>query len=373
LRHFNRFPITIFDTTNCGSLDLPIGSLVIQEDFSLFESVSAVEIMDPKMDSGFLAPGETLEDYYDASQDLKLSQVIGVIDQLISHEMAWHQGYPLARTLFTSHYIDKLLSCNGRQLEDFQFSQESPTLSDDDNSRALIQVVLRAYCIGLIKSCGYALEEVERSCAAFYEEEDFSMNTYGRQLLSSVTEAQVVQILTTAIEWVQAQVKEPSDAECLPLWKALLDRLRVRQLMLVAMANSSGTALESWRSISENLASIASSHVLGQPVLEAFSSKIQRRLASTAPLRPVVDTKFEDASKTLSQLTADCMYAWSNTAKLAGSKDIRALKVSENVPSETVIAFLDLYAQLGYRQCCITLLLASLNHCHTLERVATFL
>jgi hypothetical protein len=50
--------------------------------------------MDSKMDSGFLEPGETLEDDYDTLIPLLPEELIGIMDQLLCHEMAWHSGYP---------------------------------------------------------------------------------------------------------------------------------------------------------------------------------------------------------------------------------------------------------------------------------------
>jgi hypothetical protein len=43
--------------------------------------------MDGKMDSGFLEPGETMEDEFDFSQALLPEEIIGVIDQLLYHEV----------------------------------------------------------------------------------------------------------------------------------------------------------------------------------------------------------------------------------------------------------------------------------------------
>lgn len=43
--------------------------------------------MDPKMDSGFLAPGESLDDDYDVLRKLLPEEVIGIIDQLICFEV----------------------------------------------------------------------------------------------------------------------------------------------------------------------------------------------------------------------------------------------------------------------------------------------
>ncbi|CAN9297862.1 unnamed protein product [Alternaria alternata] len=79
------------------------------------------EIMDPKMDSGFLVPGETLEDDYDTLTPLLPEELIGIMDQLLCYEMAWHTGYPLSQTLFTSVYIDKLLWPQTKILSQAQF------------------------------------------------------------------------------------------------------------------------------------------------------------------------------------------------------------------------------------------------------------
>lgn len=43
--------------------------------------------MDPKMDSGYLAPGEVIDDDYDVLQNLQPEEVIGIIDQLICFEV----------------------------------------------------------------------------------------------------------------------------------------------------------------------------------------------------------------------------------------------------------------------------------------------
>lgn len=43
------------------------------------------------MDSGFLEPGETMEDEYEFSQALLPEEIIGIIDQLLCHEV----GLPL--------------------------------------------------------------------------------------------------------------------------------------------------------------------------------------------------------------------------------------------------------------------------------------
>jgi len=44
--------------------------------------------MDPKMDSGCLAPGESLDEDYDVTRPLQAEEVLGIIDQLLCHEVS---------------------------------------------------------------------------------------------------------------------------------------------------------------------------------------------------------------------------------------------------------------------------------------------
>jgi hypothetical protein len=46
--------------------------------------------MDRKMDSGYLEPGESMEDEYDFSEALLPEEIIGIIDQLLCHEVRCH-------------------------------------------------------------------------------------------------------------------------------------------------------------------------------------------------------------------------------------------------------------------------------------------
>lgn len=58
--------------------------------------------MDPKMDSGYLRPGETMEDNYDYGQALLPEEIIGIIDQLLCHEVcALLQPYNIQKFILT--------------------------------------------------------------------------------------------------------------------------------------------------------------------------------------------------------------------------------------------------------------------------------
>lgn len=133
------------------------------------------------MDSGFLQPGETLEDNYDTLAPLLPEEVIGIMDQLLCYELAWHTGYPLSQTLFTSVYIDKLLWPEPKRLEQAQFFRGAPP---DGKAPGLLLEVLRACCLGLVKCCDFVIAKV--TSRDYFEEEDFCTHTYHRTLFPQV-------------------------------------------------------------------------------------------------------------------------------------------------------------------------------------------
>jgi N-alpha-acetyltransferase 35, NatC auxiliary subunit len=78
-------------------------------------------------------------------------------------QMAWHSGHPLSQTLFTSVYIDRLLSLEPGTLEEATFYRTDDAPHDD----SLLHAVLRPFCLGLIKTCDFVHERI---CdGTFYE------------------------------------------------------------------------------------------------------------------------------------------------------------------------------------------------------------
>lgn len=64
--------------------------------------------------------------------------------------MAWHMGSPLSQTLFTSLYLEKLSYPVPATLEDARFDQ---SIKEETPKDWLVHEVLRAYCVGLLKTC----------------------------------------------------------------------------------------------------------------------------------------------------------------------------------------------------------------------------
>ena len=65
-------------------------------------------------------------------------------------------GHPLAQTIFTSLYIDRILEPCPTSLEQTYFDR-----SESCEDEPLMHQILRAYCLGLLKTCGYVNQRVK--------------------------------------------------------------------------------------------------------------------------------------------------------------------------------------------------------------------
>ncbi|KAL8944918.1 MAG: hypothetical protein Q9216_000079 [Gyalolechia sp. 2 TL-2023] len=266
---------------------LETGQLVKDPYFTLFEAVGALEIMDPKMDSGFLSAGESLEDEFKVMRDLLPEEVVGLMDQMLCHEMAWHMGHPLSTSLFTSYHIDRLLWPEPKQLEDVRFDRSGKA----ETGNGMLNIVLQAYCIGLIKCCNFVHRRI--GTEHYYEEEDFVSNLYNRTLLDTVETIDIYKLLDGAMSYTQQRSMDQDTKQ------AIMTRLALRQRLLSAVESDlkldQGTHAQRWKYCLELMDELYESHRAGITVHEAFSTKIQRTLASSVPPRPMVEISFIDA------------------------------------------------------------------------------
>lgn len=67
--------------------------------------------------------------------------------------MAWHKGHPLSQSLFSSSYIDRLLWPEPKALREACFVRDGKTAQENQ----LLHLVLRAYCLALLKTCDFVL------------------------------------------------------------------------------------------------------------------------------------------------------------------------------------------------------------------------
>lgn len=253
------------------------GELVKDDFFTLFEAVGALEIMDPKMDSGFIPPDE--ETGLDLFQSRKLieSEALWIMDQMLCLEITWLDGYPLSQTIFTSLHIDRILSPD-RGKDDLWRGGSNPILPWEQRD-LLVDNILLAYSIATIKSCQLASFLVQSQ--TYYEEEDFVTHLFGRELLPEVGSNAALDLMKDALFWIRQHL---GDTE---MSQALMERCHFRLLLLQTL---SGT-VQQWEAILTTLNLIKGTHGMGEAVEAAFSEKVQRHLATSTPPRPMIQVR----------------------------------------------------------------------------------
>ncbi|XP_076465149.1 N-alpha-acetyltransferase 35, NatC auxiliary subunit-like [Babylonia areolata] len=149
---------------------LSLGELLHDSSFGLFEAMSAIEMMDPKMDAGMMC-NQIQRKVYNLEHavaaglvkidDLSLEETIGIMDATLATLVTWLEGHSLAQTVFTNLYL------------------HNPYMIGDR--------CLKAFSIVMLKIVELIRERVNR--AGCFEEEDFQPMSYGFKMAGDVTEA----------------------------------------------------------------------------------------------------------------------------------------------------------------------------------------
>ncbi|MEE6459569.1 hypothetical protein FKM82_000658 [Ascaphus truei] len=168
--------------------ELKLGELLHDKLFGLFEAMSAIEMMDPKMDAGMIGNQvnrkvlnfeQAIKDCTIQIKDLTLPDLIGIMDTCFCCLITWLEGHSLAQTVFTCLYV------------------HNPDFIEDP--------AMKAFALGILKICDIAREKVNK--AAVFEEEDFQSMTYGFKMANSVTDLRVTGMLKDVEDDLQRRVK----------------------------------------------------------------------------------------------------------------------------------------------------------------------
>ncbi|GBP13217.1 N-alpha-acetyltransferase 35, NatC auxiliary subunit [Eumeta japonica] len=194
--------------------------------FGLFEAMSAIEMMDPKMDAGMLCNRGSPKplNFQHAVKagklkidDLDPSELIGIIDATMACIVSWLEGHSLAQTVFTNLYLHQ--------------------------PHSIINKTLKAYCIAV-----YKLLDCIRDCinkAQVFEEEDFQPMGYGYRLGSNpqngnsydasleVTEQKCIALLREQEEELNKKAKNADDEGI--IWTGLASRIRFTRMFYQAL------------------------------------------------------------------------------------------------------------------------------------------
>ncbi|XP_070542793.1 N-alpha-acetyltransferase 35, NatC auxiliary subunit-like isoform X2 [Ptychodera flava] len=168
--------------------ELQLGELLHDTDFGLFEAMSAIEMMDPKMDAGMLCNQAhrkvlNFEQSIKAGtvkiKDLTLPELIANIDATFACIVTWLEGHSLAQTVFTNLYL------------------HDPNLVEDR--------CIKAFSLFVLKMLEMVREKVNR--ALVFEEEDFQPMTYGFKLATNLSDLRVGGMLKEVEEEYSKRIK----------------------------------------------------------------------------------------------------------------------------------------------------------------------
>lgn len=210
---------------------LPLGHLVTDENFGLFEAMSAIELMDPKMDAGMLCNKELCQ--VSSSEEAiekgflplnpEIRDVIGVSDEILSCVCTWLDGHSLAQTVLTCLYLHSV-----------------PQIQSG---------VMVSICNAALKCC--ELINYIVSSAGCYEEEDFITCTYGYNVSPNMSTSKVIAHLKEAIEEVAKKSKRGEVVS--PEEDALVKRLVFWKYFVVVLSKVQTFERKSMESLTHDL------------------------------------------------------------------------------------------------------------------------
>ena len=157
------------------------GELVQEKHFSLFDAMSAVELMDPKMDAwmqwgGFVSYPRTVPEAIERGL-LKMdghtsAELVGIIDEVFACVATWLEGHTLAQTVFTCLYLL--------------------------DTESIENIYLRAVSQAIVKIVEYMRECICRG--GVYAEDDQQGVCFGFNMLNGLADSSVAASLKEAEE-----------------------------------------------------------------------------------------------------------------------------------------------------------------------------
>lgn len=109
--------------------------------------MNAIEMMDPRMDTGMSLDEERQP--FDIHRRLSAKQTIYVMDRLITLEMAWIEGHQIPQTVFTCIYLHHLRELN-----------EIPMPTIESDVEEIVFGALKSYLLATAKCCHYVYMEM---------------------------------------------------------------------------------------------------------------------------------------------------------------------------------------------------------------------
>ncbi|KAJ1900402.1 N-alpha-acetyltransferase, non-catalitic subunit [Kickxella alabastrina] len=287
--------------------ELHVGELLKPSSLTLFDAMTSVEVMDPRLDMGML----TLEDeaeinQWDINRRLTLADVRWIAERLFCCEMTWHNSASLLQTLYTCNYFTV------RDLPPRQPGMEPRDL------------VLFPLVIATAACCRRVWAEYARENV--FAEEDVYFGGVPVEFFDHVTLAQASKMLTDASTYLAdasaSNVGGEGDAAALLLEMVEIRTLWLRALVYLsadhlsddpgALDKGSGLLGQLVRQHSEHIAAdqgrsngVGDVAMAPVPVPGCFDRKCMRKYPTLAPVKPRPLLSLAESHSLFAQLIRD--------------------------------------------------------------------
>ncbi|KAI0317487.1 Mak10 subunit, NatC N-terminal acetyltransferase-domain-containing protein [Amylostereum chailletii] len=314
-----------FDVTEIfesAAAEMDAEELILMDGFGLYDTMTALEIGEPRMDSGVVLDEERRPPF-EPLAPLLPEELCYILDRSFSCEMVWHTGYTLSQTVFTFLYVHHLEALK----PEFIFLGPKYPI-DPSRPRQLVTLVLRAAATGLLKCCDLAWRELTRG--RVHDTEDSQSEKSEVSLTEAVPVGTMLAMMDSAISWVAGETEES-----LPWRNAIMERLSLRLALLnifrLDLARDTVTIeglLDQARHHLHNIRTQPAPPIppADSPAVLAFDPHITRRLSNTMPLNalplPPQDTTWDNLTSLFDGLAELCQLSWEknlSTWKIVGT------------------------------------------------------
>lgn len=246
-----------------------LGEMIESPQFRLFDAMSAIEIMDPKMDSGHNNSGDmTLEKAVETGiivQNLAYDELIGIWDHLLMYYLLWLDGHTIIQTCFSCLYLQ------------------------DVEKHVSPMPLFGAFVDAFLLICRRARAAVLQ--ASVFDDEDFLPSMFGVDLESVVCSAEPGAVFKRIQEELKSLAKDKSPLGTAVAWR--LEFIGEYMLALVELGGDPGERCpeSAERRLTTCLALIEklghAQQQVAAEVLRCFDASFNRKLLVPGPPRTV--------------------------------------------------------------------------------------
>ncbi|KAF9032977.1 Mak10 subunit, NatC N-terminal acetyltransferase-domain-containing protein [Panaeolus papilionaceus] len=244
------------DVTNLfveAAEEMPTDHFMFMEGYTLHDAMSALEIGEPRLDSGVVVP-EQITGPFEPLQLLLPEEICWILDRSLAFETEFHAGNFLVHTVHTLVYIHNMFF-----LDPEVASSSFTGTHDPSRPLELLTLVLRGAILGMLKCCDLAWRELAKGGA--YDTEDWQSDKTDVSLCESTPTPVILATLSNAIRWAS------TSGSLDPYWRTALEaRLSFRKTLVELFSTDLNKDIQQYQRYLQE----ARIHL---QVMEAFPSK----------------------------------------------------------------------------------------------------